>query len=74
MIDQAADECQFFTIKELTTITGLSAKTLHDQARKGTLPLPVLKFGSRYLIPRKAVEDIVGTIGVRDLSPTSLRL
>ncbi len=34
------DQSLFLSIKELATITGLSAKTLHAQAAKGTLPLP----------------------------------
>lgn len=55
----------FLSIKELAVLTGISAKTLHAQAAKGELPLPTLKFGSRYLIPRKALEDLVGPIGLR---------
>ncbi|MDQ3692006.1 MAG: helix-turn-helix domain-containing protein [Chloroflexota bacterium] len=60
MTHRAVDPTLFLSIKELAIITGLSAKTLHAQAAKGTLPLPTLRFGSRYLIPRKALEDLGG--------------
>lgn len=52
LADPAGNEL-FLTIEALVARPGLSVKTLHDQAASGTLPLPALKFGSRYLIPRK---------------------
>ncbi|MBA2520002.1 MAG: helix-turn-helix domain-containing protein [Chloroflexia bacterium] len=72
MTHQADDPTLFLTIKELAVLTGQSAKTLHSQAAKGILPLPTLKFGSRYLIPRKAIEDLVGPIALRGQARVSL--
>lgn len=48
----------WMTIQELMEETGMSRSAAYNAAANGTLPVPVHRFGKRYLISRKALEEL----------------
>jgi predicted DNA-binding transcriptional regulator AlpA len=51
-------------IPEVARILGVSRNSAYVAARDGTLPVPVLRIGRRMVVPRRALEDL---LGVQDL-------
>lgn len=54
------------TLKEAASNMGVSASTMYAAAREGTLPFPVLKVNSRYIVPAK---PFLATLGIEADSP-----
>jgi hypothetical protein len=48
------------TVPIAAAIFGLSRSVAYDLARTGDLPVPVLRFGSRYRIPVPAILTVLG--------------
>ena len=53
-------ECKVLTLPEVARLLGLSRSSAYDAAAKGTLPLPVIRIGRRLVVPRTAVEHLLG--------------
>jgi excisionase family DNA binding protein len=47
-------------LEELATSLGIGRSLVYDLARRGELPVPVLKLGRRFVVPRSAVERLLG--------------
>lgn len=50
-----------YTIREAAALMGVSNSTMYAAAREGTLPFPVLKVNSRYIVPAK---PFLATLGI----------
>lgn len=55
-----------YTIREAASLMGVSNSTAYKAAREGTLPFPVLKVNSRYIVPAK---PFLATLGIEEDSP-----
>lgn len=55
-----------YTIREAASLMGVSNSTMYAAAREGTLPFPVLKVNSRYIVPAK---PFLATLGIEADSP-----
>lgn len=40
-------------------ILGISRPTMYELARRGELPVPVIKIGNRMVISKRAIEDLL---------------
>ncbi len=50
------------SVEETAFLLGETRSTLYRAVKAGTLPLPVLRIGSRIRIPRQAVERLIAGI------------
>jgi len=48
------------TIDELAALTGVSRNTWFESVKRGDCPLPTIRVGRRIVIPRAAVEQLLG--------------
>ncbi|MBK4149824.1 helix-turn-helix transcriptional regulator [Corynebacterium segmentosum] len=55
-----------YTIREAASLMGVSNSTMYAAAREGTLPFPVLKVNSRYIVPAK---PFLATLGIEADTP-----
>lgn len=54
------------TLREAAKLYGIGASTAYQAAREGTLPFPVLKVNSRYIVPAK---PFLATLGIESNNP-----
>lgn len=54
------------TLKEAASNMGVSASTMYTAAHEGTLPFPVLRINSRYVVPAK---PFLATLGIESDNP-----
>jgi excisionase family DNA binding protein len=47
------------TLYDLARLWGVSYTTVYEQARLNKLPVPVFRVGRRYLVSRKAYEEVM---------------
>lgn len=55
-----------YTIREAASLMGVSNSTMYAAAREGTLPFPVLKVNSRYIVPAK---PFLAALGIESGNP-----
>lgn len=53
-------QCFTMTIERFAAVTGAGRNTVYSAARRGELPVPVIKVGRRLVIPIHAVADLLG--------------
>jgi excisionase family DNA binding protein len=53
-------DCKVLTLPEVARLLGLSRSSAYEAAAKGTLPLPIIRIGRRLVVPRTAVEHLLG--------------
>jgi len=51
---------QTVTIAEAAKLLGIGRNLCYELARRGELPVPVLRCGRRLLIPKRSLERILG--------------
>lgn len=56
---QSKAERDTFTLYDLAERWGVSYSTIYEQARRNALPVPVIRVGRRYLVSRKAYNDVM---------------
>ncbi len=49
-----------YTIEEFATILGVGRNATYEMIRTIQLPLPIIKLGSRIVVPRAAVRSLAG--------------
>lgn len=54
------------SVDDVAPLLGINRSTAYESIRLGTFPLPVLRLGRRLLIPRRAVEELLGDIAGGD--------
>ena len=54
------------TLREAAGLMGVGQTTMYAAAREGTLPFPVLKVNSRYVVPAK---PFLATLGIEPENP-----
>lgn len=54
------------TLREAASLMGVSNSTMYAAAREGSLPFPVLKVNSRYIVPAK---PFLATLGIESDNP-----
>ena len=47
-------------IDDVAPLLGINRSTAYELIRRGTFPLPVIQLGRRVVVPRKAVEELLG--------------
>ncbi len=52
-------ESDTLTLYDLARLWGVSYTTVYEQARLNKLPVPVFRVGRRYLVSRKAYEEVM---------------
>jgi excisionase family DNA binding protein len=67
---QQSNPKPLLSVEETAILLGETRSTLYRAVKAGTLPLPVLRIGSRIRIPRVAVERLVAGI---DPDPAPIR-
>ncbi len=58
-ITQLPTEPDTLTLYDLARLWGVSYATVYEQARLNKLPVPVFRIGRRYLVSRKAYEEVM---------------
>jgi len=57
------------TVEEAARLLGIGRSLAYEAVRNGSFPVPIIRVGARYLIPRAALERLLmGEDAVRDLS------
>lgn len=56
-VDPASTETLTYSVPEAGRLMGISRNTAYEAARNGTLP--TIKFGSRYVVPRAALQRLL---------------
>jgi excisionase family DNA binding protein len=57
------------TVEEAAQLLGIGRSLAYEAVRTGSFPVPVIRVGARYLIPRAALERLLmGDDAVRDIS------
>jgi excisionase family DNA binding protein len=57
------------SVEEAAQLLGIGRSLAYEAVRTGSFPVPVIRVGARYLIPRAALERLLlGDDAVRDLS------
>lgn len=49
-----------FSIPETAAALGIAPSTAYAAVKDGTFPVPVIKIGSRYVVPKKALTELLG--------------
>jgi excisionase family DNA binding protein len=49
-------------VDDVAPLLGINRSTAFELIRRGTFPLPVLKLGRRLVVPRRAVEELLGDL------------
>lgn len=49
-----------YSISEVAQILGIGESSAYAAAKKDELPVPVIRIGGRYVIPRKPLDDLLG--------------
>jgi excisionase family DNA binding protein len=60
------------SVEETAILLGETRSTIYRAVKAGTLPLPVLRIGSRIRIPRRAVECLIAGIMPEAPAPSTL--
>mgnify|MGYP000908402718 CR=1 FL=1 len=47
------------TVEEAATMLGIGRNTAYEAVRQGRFPVPVVKIGKRYVIPRLPLERLL---------------
>ncbi len=48
------------TIEEPGRLLGIGRSSAYEAARTNTLPVPVLRIGKRFVVPKAALEQVLG--------------
>lgn len=49
-----------YTLAEFAALLGVSYTQAHERAQSGTLPVTPVRFGRKYLFPRRTVDELLG--------------
>jgi excisionase family DNA binding protein len=49
-----------YTVREAGRLLGLGNSSAYAAVKNGEFPVPVIKIGGRYVIPRKPLDDLLG--------------
>jgi excisionase family DNA binding protein len=49
------------TLPEVAEALGLGRNTVYTAAKRGDLPLPIVKIGKRLVVPRQAVDELLAS-------------
>lgn len=49
-----------YTLMEAAKLLGIGQSTAYAAAKRDELPVPVIRIGGRYVIPRKPLDDLLG--------------
>jgi excisionase family DNA binding protein len=49
-------------IDEVAPLLGINRSTAFELIRRNAFPLPVIRLGRRIVVPRKAVEELLGDV------------
>ncbi len=60
-------------IPELARLLGISRNACYIAARQDLLPVPVIRIGKRLVVPRAAVEQLLGGVELIDTATARLR-
>lgn len=47
-------------IREAADMLGIAHSTAYASAKEGTFPVPIIRIGSRYVVPKKTLKEILG--------------
>jgi excisionase family DNA binding protein len=56
----ASVERATYTLAEFAALLGVSYTQAHERAQSGTLPVTPVRFGRKYLFPRRTVDELLG--------------
>lgn len=48
------------SIKEAAALIGIGQSTAYTAAKNGTFPVPVIRVGSRYVVPAEPLKTLLG--------------
>lgn len=51
------------SVEEAAAMLGIGRSLAYESVRIGTFPVPVIKVGTRYLIPRAPLEQLLAGVG-----------
>lgn len=49
-----------YTVKEAAELLGVSKVSAYAYIKAGTFPVPTINLGGRIVVPRKALDDLLG--------------
>lgn len=49
-----------YTVEEAAQLLGIGITAAYRAARRGELPVPAIKIGSRWVIPRRPLDQLLG--------------
>lgn len=49
-----------YTLMEAAKLLGIGTSTAYAAAKRNELPVPVIRIGGRYVIPRKPLDELLG--------------
>lgn len=49
-----------YSINEVAQLLGIGKSAAYRAAQAGDLPVPSIKIGGRYVVPKKPLDDILG--------------
>ncbi|MGP9760701.1 helix-turn-helix domain-containing protein [Corynebacterium sp. AOP12-C2-36] len=49
-----------YTVREAAKLLGIGASAAYAAAKADAFPVPVIKIGGRYVIPRRPLDDLLG--------------
>lgn len=54
------------TLVELGQVLGISRPVVYDAAKRGELPVPIIRIGKRMVVSRAAVDALLGVQGASE--------
>lgn len=49
-----------YNINEVAQLLGIGKSAAYNAAKNGNLPVPAIKIGGRYVVPRKPLDELLG--------------
>lgn len=49
-----------YSIQEARKLLGIGKSAAYNAVKAGTFPVPVIKIGGRYVIPRQPLDELLG--------------